>query len=357
MRISLINTYSTRNVGDAAIYHGLASLARSDNPLNCRLEEDHRLQLPGIEFHSGPLPASDLYISVGGDIFNNARPRALTRNYLRNLKSLSAPPPAKTILFGQSIPRSCHSLAFRLLARRLRYLASVTVRDDESFQRLRRAGVPARLSYDAAFILRPSELGRCAARARLAQIGVNAEQAAVLSLRSFDQMYPTDNDRFLRRMVRLCELFVENGLTPVVLMQSDACGSDNDRAMLAELVKQVPSVRRIDPFSLALYENPWETAIGILQIVRVAVAVRYHTGIFRALSGKSAYNLYYSNKGEDLVVRLGMPGCSVDAFDPDREIGAILASSEQAFDIGSVRSKLQRDFEYARSAVIARKAA
>ncbi len=357
MRISLINAYSTRNVGDAAIYHGLATLARSARPLTCQLEEDNRLQVPGIAFHAGPRPESDLYVSVGGDIFNNARPWSITRTFLHNLKTLSSPPPSRTILFGQSIPRSCRSLAFQMLSRRLRSLASVTVRDRESFQRLRQAGVPARLSYDAAFILRPGELGRFAARARYAQIGVEAEQAAVISLRSFDKMYPVDNQDFLHRIVRLCQLFTQSGLTPVVLMQSDASGSDNDRAMLKELMQRVPTVRYIDPFALALYENPWETAIGVLQFARVAVAVRYHTGVFRALGGRAAYNLFYSNKGADLVSRLGMPGSSIENFDPDRDFAAILASSEQAFDIATVRSQLKQDFEHAWSAPRTRRAA
>lgn len=357
MRTSLINAYSTRNVGDAAIYHALATLQASREPVACQLLEARPQTIPGVAFQDEAPRDSDLYISVGGDIFNNARPGFITRNFVSGLSSLASVPAHKTIVFGQSIPRSCRSLAFRLLTRRLRKLASVTVRDEESWRRLTGAGVVAQLSYDAAFVLKPSEPGTAAAHVRLAQAGVTPARAAVLSIRGFDAMYPTDNREFLEKISALCKAFTARGLTPVVLMQSFAGGSDNDQAMLDQLVSRVPTVRCIDPFASAYRARPWETAIGVLGLAKVAVAVRYHTAVFRALSGRSPYNLYYSNKGEDLVSRLGMPGTSIQAFDPTRDIDAIMRTAEQRFDIDAIRAELKKDFEAASRRALHRSAA
>jgi len=357
MRTSLINAYSTRNVGDAAIYHALATLQDSTEPVACKLDEVNPLPVPGVTFHEGPTRDSDLYVSVGGDIFNNARPRLITRNFVSGLKTLAAVPADRTIVFGQSIPRSCHSLAFRLLTRQLRKLSSVTVRDAESYRRLLRAGVPARLSYDAAFILKPSDAGTAAAQVRFAQAGVTPAHAAVLSIRGFDAMYPESNRGFLEKISALCNLLVERRLTPVILMQSRAGGADNDLAMLDALMRRVPAVRAIDPFVSAYRARPWETAIGVLQMARVAVAVRYHTAVFRALSGRAAYNLYYSNKGEDLVTRLGMPGKSLAEFDPRRDIDAIIRSANRHFDIDAIRAGLKHDFQAACHTTLQRSAA
>ncbi len=347
MRISLINAYSTRNVGDAAIYHALATLSESPVPLQCSLPEPKPLYVPGVEFHTGSKRKSDLYVSVGGDIFNNARPGTITRNFIGNLRTLGSAPASRTILFGQSIPRSCRGASFRLLARRLRKLASVTVRDVESYQRLRLAGVAARLSYDAAFIIKPNDWGRQSALALLGKHSIEPDKAAVVSLRSFDSMYPIDNHQLLEKITRLCSLLTQRGLVPVVLMQSEAYGADNDHAMLQELQRTVPQLQSINPFAPSIGAHPWETAIGLLEVASIAVAVRYHTAIFRTLSGRCPYNLYYSNKGEDLVQRLGMPGKSIEDFDPDRHIGDVMASARRSFDIFSVRNQLSKDFQTA----------
>lgn len=102
MQVSLINTYSTLNLGDAAIYAGLSGLLPGSQVFAHFRDPDPE-RIPGVTL-AGPLAKKDVHISVGGDIFNNARPRLITRQFLQNLWQLWQHP-GRTLLFGQSIPR------------------------------------------------------------------------------------------------------------------------------------------------------------------------------------------------------------------------------------------------------------
>lgn len=339
MRVDLINTYSSDNLGDAAIYAALGMLLGDaelnwDRPLGGRTG--------GGDAARRESPA-DVRVSVGGDIFNNARPRLITRAFAANLATLRAGPPERTILFGQSVPRSCHSLSFQLLARQLRRLASVCVRDVESHARLREAGVDASLSWDTAFALEPSAEGRGAAEVLFGAQGLDPGRVALMSVRSFNGMYRHDAGAFLTRMIRLCDLLEARGHQPAILIQSRADASDSDLEVAAAVQRARPGVCLLDPFSVSGI-IPWQVAAGALGLARIVVAVRYHTAVLRALSGRGSYSLYYSNKGEDLVTRAGMAGCDLAAFDAARELQAIEASASHDVDIDRIRRQVREDF-------------
>jgi polysaccharide pyruvyl transferase WcaK-like protein len=357
-RVGLINTYSTLNLGDAAILNALARLIGSctardadmgrgmGNGSGCEIvatvQDEQPQPVAGVTFRPA-LEACDRYVSVGGDIFNNSREWLVTRQFLKNLEELRRCP-SRTILFGQSIPRSCHGLSLALLCRRLRRLAAVCVRDAESQRRLRRGGVEARLSYDAAFALTPEPAAVPEAERLLRAAGVDPAQAALLSVRAFDSMYVHDNDRFLRRMVELCRLLEGDGLRPVILVQSRAYAADNDMAVAEAIRAEMPGVAVFDPFLEDAGVEHWQLAMGALQSAAVAIGIRYHTSVLALAAGRLPYNLHYSNKGRDLSERLGLPGCDLGSFEPAEQLTAILATAHRHFDAEPIRRHVRESF-------------
>lgn len=349
LTIGLLNTYSTLNIGDAAIYSALTALA-SEAQVVAQFQDLEPNYIPGLQI----LPQignCDAYISVGGDIFNNAREGLITKVFLKNLLQLQRSP-RHTFVFGQSIPRSCHGLSFQALALVWRRLAAVCVRDAESYQRLTKAGIKAILSFDVAFSLSVSEQAKERAKAVLQELDIQPESAAMISLRAFDSMYTHDNQQFQTQLVDLCRHLNKKGYQPVLLIQSQAYGADNDLAVAEEIAQQVPEVKIVNPFTVAHEPPTWQLVMGILAISRLIVAIRYHTAVLALASGKVPFNLYYSNKGKDLTQRLQIPGCGLEQFDPDTYIDAIAATGEVTFDHEAIRQKVKQDFQTCYSRVL-----
>ncbi len=344
MRIGLINAYSTLNLGDAAIYSALASLL-SGHELVARVRDPDPDPRLGVHFGSHRPRHCSAYVSVGGDIFNNAREWLLTKAFLLNLAELVRHP-SRTILFGQSIPRSCHGLSFLALRQCLLALPAVCVRDAQSHQRLRQAGVDARLSFDTAFALECSDAARAEAAALYRSKQLQPDAVAILSVRAFDAMYRHDTASFIQRMAMLCERLVDAGLTPVVLIQSRAYGSDNDLSVAEALRQLVPHLAILDPFQVKSSLPCWAMAMGVLALARHVIAVRYHTAVLALASGVVPYHLHYSNKGRDLCERLQLPGEDLGAFDPARTAQVILSSPPTTFDHQGLRQRVRLDFQH-----------
>jgi polysaccharide pyruvyl transferase WcaK-like protein len=339
--IGLLNTYSTLNIGDAAIYSALTNLA-SEAKVVAQFQDAQPEYIPGLQILP-EIGRCDGYISVGGDIFNNAREGLTTKAFIQNLLQLKRSP-KKTFLFGQSIPRSCHGLSFQALACSLRRLAAVCVRDVESHKRLTQAGVKAILSYDAAFSLSVSSPAQAQVKQVFQALEIQPETTALISLRSFDSMYNHDNQQFQQKLVNLCRQLLERQYQPVLLIQSQAYGADNDLDVAEQISRQVPQLQIFNPFTISSNLPKWELVMGALSMSRVIVAIRYHTAVLALASGRVPFNLYYSNKGRDLSDRLGIPGCSLDQFDVDTYIDAIAHTSEQTFDHAAIRTQVQQTF-------------
>lgn len=346
MKIGLINLYSTRNVGDAAIYAAFGKILH-DRPLSALSDAKHfgNIQCLSVEPENS---YCDAYISVGGDIFNNSRPWLLTRTYLRHLMQLFRHH-QQTILFGQSIPRSCQGSAFMLLCQVLKTLPSVTVRDKESWERLRKAGVDAHLSYDLAFVHTPSIDAIRAASEVFASQHLSPERTVLLSLRRFDSLYPHDNHRFVNNMAQLCRQLRAAGLQPALLLQSEAEGDDLAVAKsIGERVPALPFINALNhPKSLASYAF----LQGLLALAGLAVGVRYHTSVLALAAGRMPFNLYYSNKGQDLCERLGVTGCDLADFDPQQGIAPLLNCLGQRFNDRQTRQQVQTNLQFALDSV------
>jgi polysaccharide pyruvyl transferase WcaK-like protein len=306
---------------------------------------------PGIQAVNEEIPC-DAYISVGGDIFNNAREGLITKTFLRNLWELRRSP-QRTFVFGQSIPRSCHGLSFRALAFCFKRLAAVCVRDVESHKRLMAAGVPAILSFDTAFRLTVSTAAQQEARAAFDALGIRPDQAALISLRAFDSMYGHDNSQFQQRLGQLCQALQNRGHQPILLLQAQAYGADNDLAVAESLVQMVPGVKIFNPFSIPHRCANWELVMAALAQAHLTVAIRYHTAVLRLATGRVPFNLYYSNKGRDLSERLQIPGCNLAEFNPAEQVALIEKTADQSFDHEAIRRQVIQDFSQCYQQVIA----
>ncbi|MEB3338821.1 MAG: polysaccharide pyruvyl transferase family protein [Leptolyngbyaceae bacterium] len=340
--VGLINTYSTLNIGDSAIYSALAAMA-PDAQVVAKFRDQTLQNTPGVQVVTD-LKHCDAYISVGGDIFNNAREYLITKEFIRNLLQLAASPHRKFV-FGQSIPRSCHGMSFWALTFLMRRLAAVCVRDTESHRRLTKAGVKAILSFDSAFSLTVSEGAIAAAQQIFAALEVEPGQAALISLRAFDSMYKHDNAQFQGSIVNLCRQLAQRGHQPVLLLQSNAYHADNDFQVADSITQQVPGLKVFNPFATSGPLANWEVVMGALAIARLIIGVRYHTAVLSLACGRMPFNLYYSNKGRDLTERLGVPGCNLANFQPEAQLAEIEATSDRLFDHAALRQQVKGDFQ------------
>lgn len=340
--VELTNVYSCNNIGDAAIYASLAELSGNDTVLwPHETTRSEAVVQTGFPFISNKLPtARRSRISVGGDIFNNARPKFITRRFLQNMRDLGRSA-GQTCVFGQSIPRSCHGLSFRLLAWQMSRLASVTVRDTESYNRLNEAGVDVSLSYDAVFAQTIRDEWRDAAIKQLAAEH-DFSRMALLSLRPFDAMYGYDTRACIRLMIDTCRGLRQRGFIPTIMLHAAVDQHDGDVQMIREIAREVP-VRVIDPFVTSGIA-PWKLAAASISMAQIVIGVRYHMSIFRLIAGKVPFNLYYSNKGEDLCVRVSVPGKAIHTFDPEQDLDLAIATQHQSFDAQRIRNAVRADF-------------
>lgn len=341
--VGLLNTYSTRNLGDAAIMSAITRMTPdgvSQTCLDDQLKE--QIAISGLRLASN-YDACRRFVSVGGDIFNNARPQFVTRNFLANLALLNARA-KQTILFGQTVPSSCGWLGLPLLAKTLKRLPAVVVRDCESHAILSRMGINANLSFDAAFTLQPSDRDTAQARKKFAAAGLCPDRTTLLSVRSFDKIYRHDVGKFERRLIELSELLLSRGHQVGLLIQSDVNAADSDLAVARRIKSCVPEVQALDCVNSSEDTNPVGTLMGALSIANIVIAVRYHAAVLRLVGGRQPYNLYYSRKGRDLHNRLGLPGNALEDFDPVSELKAIEASSMGTHERGPQAAHVRQSF-------------
>ena len=341
----LINVYSTRNLGDAAIMSAIGQMHPRGivHAATNRAEDEI-----GVRSLAWADSISDCrnFISVGGDIFNNARPNYVTRAYLNNVWQLYRHR-HQSLLFGQTIPTSCRGAAYRILAGVLQHLPAVVVRDAQSFADLREQGVAAELSFDAAFALGPTLAGVRAARELFEDANLEPRKTALVSIRSFDSIYGHDQAEFLGKIGRLIDNLEARGHQVGILIQSDVTANDTDRHLAHDLARD-NGATVLDLFSSCKQgDDIVERLHGVLAIANIAVAVRYHTAVLRLAAGRVPYNLSYSRKGEDLSSRLNLPGSRLDDFDPDNDIASIEATASQAFDVPPIRDHVRQSFEHA----------
>ncbi len=328
----LLHFYSLDNVGDAAIFAAFQRLSGQ----NC---------LPRVTVWNDKAEAGiDTLISVGGDIFNNGRPRLLTRRFIEKLSHMRWTP-KRTMSFGQSIPPSCTGLSLRLLAWHLKRISSVTVRDVASAEKLGKLGVDVTLSVDSAFALTAKDGDEVAARAAYADAGIEPENTVVFSIRNFNRMYPVDQPEFIARIAETMEHLKAKGCDVAVLIQADVNDDDSDRAIARQLQDEVEGLAILDPFKGK--GTPWRVAFGIVDLAAQVIGTRYHTAVFRMAAGKMPIGLWYSNKGEDLNVRFGVPGAHAGDFDPAQIADLALQYRDIGFNSGPLRKRVIEDFRNA----------
>lgn len=341
----LISTYSTRNLGDAAIMRAMASLVPG-GIATVHLDTANAFKVPGLKFRKNRSTGRVVRISVGGDIFNNSRPSFVTRNFIEKLIELGRAP-GSTIAFGQTIPASCRGIAFTLLSSILKALPAVVVRDTESWKLLRSAGVSADLSWDAAFVTEPTVAAFARAKALFEQAGIAAARTTLMSVRPFDAMYPADQKDFEASITAIAKALIERGHDVALLIQSDVASWDEDRTCAARIAEADPRIRIIDCLADQEDPDPVATLTALLALANIAVGVRYHTSVLRLAAGRQPYNLYYSRKGADLQRRLGLAGCHISDCGASGVVAAIEATSNRAFDATAQKSDVREQFSAA----------
>lgn len=325
--------YSTRNLGDAAIYAALAAMSPSAC-VSGPLQEERPTPVRGL-LRGASLRACNGFVSVGGDIFNNARPRLVTRRFLQNVNALRAAPSA-TMLFGQSIPRSCRNLAFAGLAHTLKRVAYVAVRDRESHDRLAASGVRAELTFDTAFALPPQRHARVEALRLFNAAGLHPEKTILISLRNQSRLYAENGGE--DQILSIAHALSRRGHEIGLLIQADGDSADSDWFLARRIQQAIPVSRILDPFACAAPHEPWAVLTSLLGLARAVVAVRYHAAVLRMVEGRQPFVLSYSNKGEDLCHRLNQLGSALGAGDVSSLVSLIEASAEGNFDPASVRA-------------------
>ena len=343
--IELLNAYSIKNIGDAAIYYSLRKLIPNDYETYCFLQ-DTSLDDNNLHFYSdkSSIQAEKFYISVGGDIFNNTRKHFITKRFLSNAYSLRKHN-TKAFLFGQSIPGSCRGLSYKYLVSCLKRLNDVVVRDVESYRRLVRSGIRAKLSYDTAFCLETGKEAKLQAIKHYEYLGIDRNKSLIISIRGFNNLYPHDNDKFIDKLIKLIELSDNDGIRTSILIHSNVNQYDNDYIISKKIKARVKDLQIINPFDLVQNSSrPHELAMAFLECSRYIVGVRYHTSILSLASGRIPYNLYYSNKGRDLSDRLKIPGSSIENFDPVNAFTDLKNNANKIFDCSPIKKQVQSDF-------------
>ena len=331
MKLGLVSTCSTRNLGDAAIYAALAQLS-PERRVHCALRERYPAIVRGLE-RNRHLDDCDAFISAGGDVFSDARPYRMTKRFVRSLLEIYLRSD-RTVVFGQSVPVSCGRLSQRMLGSVFRRLQGVVVRDRGSHEFLKSIGVEAALSHDAAFVLRPRTDALEAAYGLLARHDLDPDRTALISLRvgsanGFPGVEGGDHD-----LLTIAAMLAERGHQPAFLMLSgcDAPGSDSGRAEAMRLNCGMEGIPVIDPFAVRPPDAPCDVVIALLSLVNIAVAASYHAAILRLVSGRAPFVLYDDLTGCDLKERLGLPG-QMRGSDTDAGlIAAIENSADVAFD-------------------------
>ncbi len=339
MKIGLINLYSTRNLGDAAIYAALAKMSPGGKVAG-RLDEENPTFIKGFSIESSLADCSS-FVSVGGDIFNNARPNLITRRFLSNVRALNFKHD-RTLLFGQSIPRSCKGLSFALLSNRIKKIAATVVRDEESYKRLKQVGVSVELSYDTAFVLKTTQSAQHAAASLFSSQGLDPTRTAVISLRNESSMYGDSGSE--KQLIEICKRLQARGHQVALVIQADGDMADTDRTLAMRIQKACPKSLILDPFLAAPPLEPWALLTAIFALTNIVVAVRYHAAILRLITGRKCYVLHYSNKGNDLCQRLGLVGSALGGEVDDAMIRAIERSSLAQFDSAPFSSHVSESF-------------
>lgn len=339
MTIALLNMYSTRNLGDAAIYAAIADMVPGGQVAG-NLQEQNPTRINGLR-RASVTETNTAFVSVGGDIFNNARPRLVTRRFLDNVSALRRKP-SSTMLFGQSIPRSCRNLSLRYLASSLKKLPHVAVRDVESHAKLTRLGVSADLSFDTAFALSPQTGARAEALRLYDHAGLSPEKTALVSLRNQSSLYSENGGE--RQILQIAQALAVRGHQVGLLIQADGDDADTDWKLARAIQEAVPSARVINPFSDVGNAEPWAVASAVLGLAHIVVAVRYHAAVLRMVEGRQPYVLHYSNKGEDLCSRLGQPGNALGNGEVADLVKRIEATTGKSFDNAHTRSAVRDSF-------------
>jgi polysaccharide pyruvyl transferase WcaK-like protein len=329
VKLGLVSTSTTRNLGDAATYAALAQLS-PERRVHCALRERYPAIVPGLE-RNRHLDDCDAFISAGGDVFSDARPHRMTKRFIRSLLEIYLRRD-RTIIFGQSVPVSCGKLSQRMLGSVFRRLQGVVVRDRGSYEFLKSIGVEAALSHDAAFVLRPRTDALEAAYGLLAHHNLDPDRTALITLRGGSANGSPGGNGGNRELLIIAAKLAGRGHQPAFLMLSGSNAPGSGEADAMHQSSEMDGIPVIDAFAVRPPDAPCDVAIALLSLVNIAVATSYHAAILRLVSGRAPFLLCDETTGGDLRERLALPG-QIPGSDADAGLTAgIEDSADAVFD-------------------------
>jgi polysaccharide pyruvyl transferase CsaB len=191
----------------------------------------------------------------------------------------------------------------RLTAKALSRVNTITLRDEDSLEELRRMGVTRDLTVtaDPVFALKPVEVQK--AQALLRQAGIPTDRPLLgVSLRTLSRR---DAARIAQLLDRVC---TAQGCIPVFLcMQpsSDQKASSQLRAMLSCQSYLLPDCSA-------------EEMAGVIGCMEAVISMRLHTIVFAAAAGTPVLGFDYDPKISSMLHTLGMPSLgALASFQPE----------------------------------------
>ncbi len=339
MKITVINISSQHRSGESAIHKAVVELLHHYSAHGfVKHGTEHALK---IYPYQQELSSCDTYINVGGDISPNPYSGYITANFLNLLKQLNKSPET-TFLFGYSIPDSCNGLALKLLSHQFKKNSSVAVSDQQSYKKLIGLGVKCILSYDLAFLLRPSNHAIKMAAQILNQLRIS--RSAVISLAEFKGQYPGGDAGFSKNIGLLCKQLEQRKYQPIVLLPAQGHKHEASRHIAQAIKQQCPKVKILDLFDYSSQIPDWELRQAIVTVSRLIITVCYQTTVLALAAGRTPFNLFYANEGADLTTRLGVPGCHVEQFDYTKSLLPIELAAQKAFDPHPITQSIRSHF-------------
>ena len=254
------------------------------------------------------LARAELVLWGGGVLIQDASSRlflAVQLLFLLACVGLRKP----VMCFAQGVgPVNSKAIAWALL-HVLKRLALITVRDDESAERLRRMGVPgAVVTADPSFCLEPALLPAEGRRGRLPYIAVALRRWGHYQggWRPVRWQALREGSRFDRFCVEVAAALdrVQESVGVEVLFVPMCPGGDQHDDLVAERVRGLMR----HPASTLQEDLPLAELKCLLGQTELVVAMRSHAGMLAAGAGTPVVSIDYQGKGHALMATLGMSG-------------------------------------------------
>ena len=253
----------------------------------------------------------DVLLSGGGSLLqDHTSTRSLL--YYLSVMAMARLRGKKVMLYANGIGPVERRSNRRRVRRAVEKADLVTLRDHNSAGELRQMGVKRedlRVTADPVFTM--DWAGDERVDSLLAEVGLNQQPFAVISVRSWPDM-----GEFDRKLAAVCDhLYEAHGLASLFVLMQPSC----DREISQRVLRQLKGPGAV----LDGTQAPTEI-MGVIARSWLCLAMRLHTLIFAARTGVPLVGMVYDPKVSSYLQELDMPCAgSVTDFDPQVAIAAV----------------------------------